>query len=112
MFTNAAAAIAARLHNDTVQPMQRGEKHTGAEGGVYYDPPTADGASLSCNIQPYSEELARQDYGLEVKVSKRLYALPDARLQLNALLEWQGKTYRIAALPDSRCMIVALLEVE
>lgn len=112
MFTNAAAAIAARMHKHTVQPLQRGEKRTGTEGGVYYDPPSPNGEPLRCNVQPYSAELARQDYGLEVKVSKRLYALPDARLQVNALLEWQGKTYRITALPDSRGMTVALLEVE
>ncbi len=112
MFEDMAAAIAAELHNHTVQPLKRGEKHTGAEGGIYYDPPTADGEPLSCNVQPYSEELARQQYGLEVKTSKRMYSLPDARLQVNALLEWRGETYRITALPDSRGMTVALLEVE
>ena len=112
MFANAAEQIAARMHKHTVQPIQRGEKRTGTEGGVNYDPPTPDGALLRCNVQPYSAELARQDYGLEVKVSKRLFALPDARLKLNALLEWKGKTYRIIALPDDRHMTVALLEVE
>jgi len=112
MFEDMAAVIAAEMHNDTVQPLQRGEKHKGAEGGVYYDPPTPQGAPLSCNVQPYSAELAQRDYGLEIMASQRLFALPDDRLQINALLEWQGVWYKITALPAPRSMAVALLEVD
>lgn len=112
MFDDMAAAIAAEFHNDTVQPLQRGEKHKGAEGGVYYDPPTALGEPLPCNVQPYSGELAQRDYGLEVVTSLRLFSLPDERLQMNALLEWQGDRYRVTAMPPTRSMAVALLGVD
>ena len=112
MFEDMATAIAAEFHNDTVQPLQRGEKHQGAEGGVYYDPPTSLGEPLSCNVQPYSSELAQRDYGIEVDTSLRLFALPDTRLKVNALLGWQGGRYRVMAMPPARSMAVALLEVD
>lgn len=112
MFESMAAAIAARMHNDTVQPLQRGEKHKGIEGSVYYDPPTPLGQPLACNVQPYSSELALKEYGLEVKANIRLFAIPDDRLQLNALMAWCGARYRVTALPPPRSLAVALLEVD
>lgn len=110
MFEDMAAVIAAEFHNDTVQPMQRGEKHRGPEGGIYYDPSTALGDPLACNVQPYSAELAQRDYGLVVETSLRLFALSDDRLQVGAPMEWKGAPYRVTAMPPARSMAVALLE--
>ena len=110
MFNDMATLIATEFHNDAVQPIQRGEKHRGSEGGVYYDPPTPLGDPLQCNIQPYSAELAQRDYGLVVETSLRLFALPDERLKPGALMQWEGKPYRIKAMPPARSMAVALLE--
>lgn len=110
MFEDMAAMIAAEFHKDAVQPMQRGEKRRGPEGGVYYSPPTPLGIPLSCNVQPYSASLAQRDYGLVIETSLRLFALPDERLQVGALLQWKGKPYQIKAMPPARSIAVALLE--
>lgn len=107
-YSRSAAVIAARHHRDTLE-LLKPTYTTGTEGGKIKGPPTSLGTHKG-NVQPYTAELAQMDYGLTIKVAIRVFALPDARLQMGRLLTWGGDTYRITGLPPARSMAIVLAD--
>jgi hypothetical protein len=107
-FSASAAAIAARMHRDTIEILKP-TNTLGLEGGRIKGPPVSLGTH-KCNVQPFSSELAQKQYGLEINAVLRIYAIPDDRLQMGRLLKWGGDTYRVTGLPPARSMEVVLAE--
>ncbi len=96
-FERMRGRLATALHRERVE-LFRPVTRTGPLGGSLPGEPEPLGP-LRCNLQPYSSELARRDYGLEARVTLRLFALPDARLALGHLARRGERVYRIVALP-------------
>lgn len=94
------------LHGETVSVWQtktlvteHGDRVQGAPQQVI--------ASLACDVQDYSAQLAQEDYGLTVDAQYRLYTA--AALALGDLVLWRGQYYKVTALPETGAVTAALI---
>lgn len=105
MFEHMGRQIAQMLHKDTVR-LTRVPQIPDGMGG--FEPgKTEDLGELACSLQSFSAELAQQEYGLTCPAEKRLYCLPDERVQPGIYADG----WRIAAVPvRGKSYIAAVLE--
>lgn len=97
--------IAQMLHKDTVRLTRVPQVPDGMGGFEPGEP--EDLGELTCSLQSFSAELAQQEYGLTCPAEKRLYCLPDARVQPGIYADG----WRIAAVPvRGKSHIAAVLE--
>lgn len=50
---------------------------------------------IQCDIQPYSSELLKRDYGYDIKCTKRIFCDPDSELLLGMTVSDSHDTYKV-----------------
>jgi c-di-AMP phosphodiesterase-like protein len=87
------------FYDKQIQVIGQGEGYLD-DSGIWHNGTETVVKTISCDIQPYTKELAYKDYGFTVDCTKRVFCEVDSTLQNGITVQYNGERYKIVKLID------------
>lgn len=77
------------FYNKEIEIWKMGEGYKDADR-IYHEGRLEKTKSLMVDVQPYSTERLKKDYGYEIDVNKRIFCDLDDSIKINAVIKYKG----------------------
>lgn len=65
------------------------------DDGIYHEGGLQYSKTLMVDVQPYSTERLKKDYGYEIDVNKRIFMDLDDSIQINTVIKYKGNSMEV-----------------
>lgn len=82
------------FYNKQVEIWNMGEGYKDSDG-IYHEGGLDKTKTLMVDIQPYSTERLKKDYGYEIDVNRRIFCDLDRDIKINTVIKYKGNSMEV-----------------